>query len=346
MTAPALVLPYHGVFPTYPDLVASGHHSAVIGRVTIGPRASLGTLSVLRGDGHFVKIGSDFFLGNFGTVHIAHEIYPALVGDRVTVGSDAVVHACTVGDDCVIEEDAIILDGSVVEHGVVMEAGAVAFPRSTLQADTLYAGAPAKPVRKIDAAERAARAARIRAVPFAPSPAERGPARLEIHPTTFIAANASVSGMFRGGSRASVLFSCTLDARDAEIVLGENSNVQDNSVIRCSDGPVTIAANAVVGHNVVLESCRVGTGSLVGTGSHVAPGTVVEPDVLLAAGARTTPGQVLESGFLWGGSPARKIAPLDEKKRKMIPWIISTYCEYTADFLKSQQQNALHARSG
>jgi carbonic anhydrase/acetyltransferase-like protein (isoleucine patch superfamily) len=292
-----------------------------------------------------VEIGSDFHLGDWGTVHIAHELYPAICGDRVTVGPDAVIHACTVGDGCVIEEDAIVLDGSVLEDGVVMEAGAIAFPRSRLAADTLYAGVPAKPVRKVDAAERAARAARIRGLASAP-PAPSGAAQLDIHPTTFIAATSSVSGTFRGDAHASVLFSCTLDARDAEISLGENSNIQDNSVVRCTDGPVAIAANAVVGHNVVLESCKVGCGSLVGIGSRVAAGTVVEPDVLLAAGSRTQKGQVIESGFLWGGNPARKIAPLDHKKRQMIPWIISTYCEYTADFLASQQNTASRASLG
>ncbi|WP_454914895.1 gamma carbonic anhydrase family protein [Xanthobacter sediminis] len=345
MSPSPFVLPYHGILPVYPDLLRAGPRAALVGRVTLGPRATLGTLALIRGDGHVVEIGSDFHLGDWGTVHIAHEMYPAIVGDRVTVGPDAVVHACTVGDDCVIEEDAIILDGSVLEAGVVMEAGAIAFPRSRLEADTLYAGAPARPVRRIEAAEREARAARIRALPGAPPPAG-SMARLDIHPTTFIAGNSSVSGTFRAGAHASVLFSCTLDARDAEITLGENSNIQDNSVVRCTEGPVAIAADTVVGHNVVLESCSVGTGSLVGTGSRVAAGTVVEPGVLLAAGARTQKGQVLESGFLWGGVPARRIAPLDEKKRQMIPWIIASYREYTADFLASQQQAARQAGLG
>lgn len=339
MSPAPFVLPYHGILPVYPELLDAGPRAALIGRVTLGPHARLGTLALIRGDGHVVEIGSDFHLGDWGTVHIAHEMYPTIVGDRVTVGPDAVVHACTVGDDCVIEEDAIILDGAVLEAGVVMAAGAVAFPRARLEAGTLYAGAPAKPVRSIDAAERAARAARIRGRAGAPPPAA-GAARLDIHPTTFIAANSTVSGTFKAGAHASVLFSCTLDAREAEITLGENSNIQDNSVVRCTEGPVIIAADAVVGHNVVLESCTVGSGSLVGIGSRVAAGTVVEPGVLLAAGARTQKGQVLESGFLWGGSPARRIAPLDAKKRQMIPWILSSYREYAADFRASQERAA------
>lgn len=345
MSVSPFVLPYHGILPVCPDLLRAGPGAALIGRVTLGPRATLGTLALIRGDGHVVEIGSDFHLGDRGTVHIAHEMYPAIAGDRVSVGPDAVVHACTVGDDCVIGEGAIILDGSVLENGVVMEPGAIAFPRSRLAADTLYAGAPARPVRRIDAAVRAARATRIRALPSLPPPAGSG-ARLDIHPTTFIAANATVSGVFRAGAHASVLFGCTLEAGDAGITLGENSNIQDNSVVRCTEGLVAIAADAVVGHNVVLESCAVGTGSLVGTGSRVAAGTVVEPGVLLAAGARTERGQVLEGGFLWGGTPARKIAPLDEKKRQMIPWIIASYREYTADFLASQQRAARRAGLG
>jgi gamma-carbonic anhydrase len=336
LSTPPFVLPYHGILPVMPDLRHAGARSAVIGRVTLGPRASLGALALLRADGHVVEIGADFFIGDRGTVHIAHELYPALVGDRVTVGRNGVVHACTVGSDCVIEENAVILDGSVVEDGVILEAGSVAFPRSKLEANMVYAGIPAKPVRPVEPGEIARRATRLRAVPDeVPAPA-RAPAKLEIDPSTFIAATSTVAGTFRAGARSSVLFSCELDAGDSEIVLGANSNIQDNTIIRCVNGPFVMAADAVIGHNVMLENCTIGTGVLVGMGSHVAAGTVFEPDVLLAAGARTEPGQVLESGWLWGGSPARKISPMDDRKRAMTPWIIGTYCEYTADFLASQ----------
>ncbi|MFG1481098.1 gamma carbonic anhydrase family protein [Xanthobacter sp. V4C-4] len=337
MTADPFILPYRGVLPVVAPRLDAGPGAALIGRVTLGPRARLGSRAVLRGDGHVVEIGADFFLGEAGTVHIAHEIHPALVGDRVSVGRGGVVHACTIGADCVLEEGAIVLDGAVVGEGAVLEAGAIALPRSELAGGLLHAGIPARPVRPVTPGERAERAARLRGAPPGAVPRPTGPARLEIEPSTFIAGNAVVSGVVRGGARSAVLFSCVLDAGAFEIVVGERSNIQDNSTIRCVDGPFVMAADAVVGHNVTLENCTIGTGSLVGTGSHVAAGTVIAADVLLAAGARTQPGQVLTGGTLWGGNPARPLAPLDDRKRRMIPWIVTTYCQYTADFLVSQR---------
>lgn len=336
MTEGPFVLPYQGVFPTISRLRNAGDRSAVIGRVTIGARAWLGTLALIRGDGHFVQIGNDFFLGDRGTVHIAHEIYPAIIGERVTVGHNGVVHACTVGNDCVIEADAVILDGSVAEDGVVLEPGAVALPCSHLNAGTVYAGIPARPVRKVKEGEIARRAARIRSTPATVLALPQTPARLDVHPTTFIAGNTMISGKFRARSHASVLFSCEFDSGEAEIVIGENSNIQDNTVIRCTSDPFTMGSNSAVGHNVRLESCMIGDGCLVGSGSMVAAGTVIEDGAVLAAGASTGFHQRLESGWLWAGRPAHRIALLDDGKRDLIRWITKIYCEYGADFLRSQ----------
>jgi carbonic anhydrase/acetyltransferase-like protein (isoleucine patch superfamily) len=72
----------------------------------------------------------------------------------------------------------------------------------------------------------------------------------------------------------------------------------------------------------------------------VAPGTVVEDDVFLAAGASTTPGQVLASGHLYGGQPARVIAPLDDRKRALIQHTIGTYCDYARELARVQNEAA------
>ncbi len=161
-TAAPFVLPYAGVSPTFasPPLAAPG--AAVLGRATIGRNVRLGASCVIRADGHFVRIGDDCCLGTRSTIHIDHEVYPAIVGDRVSVGENAVVHACTLGSDIVVEDGAVILDGSVVPDGVVIEAGAIVFPRSKLESGRLYSGMPARPVRDLKPGEIEERAARIR----------------------------------------------------------------------------------------------------------------------------------------------------------------------------------------
>ena len=111
------IQPRFGVSPEFP-----GGGASVLGKVEFGARAIIAAGAVVRGDGHFVRVGDDFCIGAHATVHIAHNLYPTIIGHRVTMGRNAVVHACTVGDDCVIEDNAVILDGSAVDGNVLIEA--------------------------------------------------------------------------------------------------------------------------------------------------------------------------------------------------------------------------------
>ena len=156
------ILPYGGVSPSFatPPMHA-GVGSAVLGRVTVGRNAWLGALSVMRADGHFVRVGDDFHLGARSTLHINHEIFPCIVGDRVSVGRNACVHACTVGSDVVVGDEVVILDGATVDDNVVLEPGATVFPNKTVPGGFVYAGSPAKPVRPLAAGEVAERRAKM-----------------------------------------------------------------------------------------------------------------------------------------------------------------------------------------
>lgn len=338
--SPLLVLPFGGVHPRFadePDQTGAG--AAVLGRVSIGRRARLGPHAVIRADGDYVEIGDDFRLGAHSTVHIAHEIYPTLIGDRVSVGVNACVHACTVGNDVIVGDGAVILDGSIVEDEVILEAGAFAFPRARLQRGQVYAGAPAKPVRAVAPGEIEQRREKMLREA---SPADREAARATrqgVDRSAFIASTASVRGDLRMAAKSSLWFSVDVDARSAAVSIGPNTNVQDNTVIRCSTAQgVTIGRDTTIGHNVVLEDCVIGDEALIGIGSVVAKGTVVENHVLLAAGARTEPGQVLEAGWLYGRAPAQKIAPLDQGKRDMIKFIIFTYRQYAEAFMAIEKE--------
>jgi carbonic anhydrase/acetyltransferase-like protein (isoleucine patch superfamily) len=332
------VLPYASTFPQVgaPPLHIGGG-AAVLGRATLGKNARLGARSVIRADGHFVKVGDDFSLGQQGTVHIAHDLYPAIIGDRVTVGRNAVVHACTLGSDIVVGDDAVILDGSVVPDHVIIEARSIVFPRSTLLGGKLYAGMPAKPVRDLRPGEVEERAAALRErveTDLRPTAL----AAMEIAENIFVAATARLRGRIVAGKNSSIWFGCSLDAGAGDIRIGENTNIQDNTEIDCGPaGNFDIGPDSTIGHNVTLGPCTIGARSLIGIGSLVAPGTVVEDDVFLAAGAETTEGQVLESGWLWGNRPARKIAPLDEAKRTLIRLTVEHYCRYAQAFAEAQR---------
>lgn len=100
---------------------------------------------------------------------------------------------------------------------------------------------------------------------------------------------------------------------------------------------MSIGADTAVGHNVTIADCTIGNHCLIGIGSYVAQGTVIQDHVLLAASARTEPGQILESGWLYAGAPAKKRTPLDQGKRDLIEMIIGHYCQYAMDYKAAEQ---------
>ncbi len=338
--AALFTLPYAGVAPQFATPPAyCGPGAAVLGRATVGKGARLGASSVIRADGHYVKVGDDFSLGPRSTVHIAHDIYPAVLGDRVVVGENAVVHACTVGSDVVVGDGAVILDGSVVPDRVVIEPHSIVFPRSELESGKLYSGMPARPVRDLAPGEVEEWAARLRAGAGAGA---AGPPALvagDIRKSVFVAGTASLRGRVVAAENSSIWFGCDLDAKGGEIVIGENTNIQDNTLIRCRRGKrFEIGAGSTIGHNVTLGDCSIGERTLIGIGSVVADGTVVGDDVFLAAGAETTPGQVLEAGWLYGRRPAVKMSPLDQPKRDLISLTVEHYCRYARAFAQAQRR--------
>jgi carbonic anhydrase/acetyltransferase-like protein (isoleucine patch superfamily) len=230
----------------------------------------------------------------------------------------------------------------VVEDNVVFEDGAIVFPGKRIASGYRYAGLPAKPVRPLREGE-AAEAAEIlrrrdigreRGIPARSRPS----ATSQIDESVFVAATATVKGRIVAARNASIFFSNDLDAGDAVIRIGENSNIQDNTIIRCTTAQgFAIGRNSTIGHNVLLYDCTIGDNSLIGIGTIVARGSVIGNRVLLAAGARTAEGQVLEDGWLYAGTPAKKLAELDRAKDDMIAFAISSYCQYAPAYKKAQE---------
>lgn len=144
--------------------------------------------------------------------------------------------------------------------------------------------------------------------------------RPEIHPTAFIADNATVIGDTTIGEASSIWFGTVVRGDMMPIRIGRRSNVQDNSVIHVTTDVAgcTIGDEVTVGHRVILHACTIGNRVLVGMGSIVLDLAVVEDDVVIGAGALVTPRTRLPSGYLCLGSPAKPVRPLKDHEREMI----------------------------
>ncbi len=152
---------------TYQDKTPDVHTTAyvdeaavVIGDVTIGEDSSVWPMSVIRGDVNSVTIGARTNIQDGSILHESHTSeffpgYPLVIGDDVTVGHKALLHACTVGNMCLIGMSATVMDGAVLGDYVIIGAGSLVPPGKQLESGYLYVGSPIKQVRELNEKERA-----------------------------------------------------------------------------------------------------------------------------------------------------------------------------------------------
>ncbi|MGC9457080.1 MAG: gamma carbonic anhydrase family protein [Halothiobacillaceae bacterium] len=134
--------------------------AVVIGDVSMDEGVSVWPQAVLRGDINAIRIGRDSNLQDGVIVHVNHasefgEPAGCTVGEAVTVGHRATLHACQIGNRCLVGMGAIVLDHAVVEDEVIIGAGTVVSPGKVLESGYLWLGVPARKVRPITDRERA-----------------------------------------------------------------------------------------------------------------------------------------------------------------------------------------------
>ena len=130
--------------------------SAVIsGAVRIENDVSIWHNVTLRGDANYITIGKGTNIQDNSCVHIDSSRYPTIIGDYVTIGHSAIIHACTLGDESFVGMGAIVMDGAVIEPQAMVAAGAMVTPGKTVPSGELWAGRPAKKMRDLTEAEMA-----------------------------------------------------------------------------------------------------------------------------------------------------------------------------------------------
>lgn len=141
----------------------------------------------------------------------------------------------------------------------------------------------------------------------------------EIHPETFIAEGARLIGRVILKKGASIWFNAVVRADLAEIIIGEESNVQDNCVIHVEkDKPTIIGQRVTIGHGAVLHACRIGDESLIGMGAIILDGSSIGSNCLVAAGSVVPPLKSFPDGWLIMGTPAKAVRELTSEEKENI----------------------------
>lgn len=155
----------------------------------------------------------------------------------------------------------------------------------------------------------------------------------QIAATAFIDESAVVIGNVTIGEDSSVWPCCSVRGDIHTISIGARSNIQDGSVLHVTHDSdfapggfsLTVGDDVTVGHNVVLHACTIEDRCLIGMGSVVLDGSVVQSGAMVGAGSLVPPNKILEGGYMWLGSPVKKVRELTEKEKTFLGYSANHY---------------------
>jgi len=146
-----------------------------------------------------------------------------------------------------------------------------------------------------------------------------GDSHVETHPQSWVAPTATLIGKVKLEAGASVWFGSVLRGDNELIHIGENSNVQDGTVMHTDMGsPLTIGKNVTIGHNVMLHGCTVGDCSLIGINSVILNGAKIGNYCIIGANSLIGEGKEIPDGSLVMGSPGKVVRELTDAQKRML----------------------------
>jgi len=165
----------------------------------------------------------------------------------------------------------------------------------------------------------------------------------DLHPDAYVDESALVIGDVVIGRDSSVWPFTVIRGDVNAIRIGTSTNIQDNSVLHVThDGPhnpggygLSVGDNVTVGHRVILHGCTIESNCLIGMGATIMDGAIIHAHSIVGAGSLVTPGKELEGGYLWLGSPARKVRELGSEERDSIAYSAEHYVD-----LKNRHQQS------
>ena len=150
-----MIRKFQAIFPKIHETAFITDDAMVIGDVEIGEDASVWYGSIIRGDVNYIRIGARTNIQDGTIIHVDFSEFATYIGDDVSIGHAAIVHACTLKNRAFVAMGATIMDGAVIEEGGMLGAGALLPPGKVIGPNELWLGSPARLKRVMSAEERA-----------------------------------------------------------------------------------------------------------------------------------------------------------------------------------------------
>jgi carbonic anhydrase/acetyltransferase-like protein (isoleucine patch superfamily) len=148
-----MIKEFEGIMPEIDESVFVAESADIIGDVKIGKNSSVWYNTVLRGDEHAIRIGKNTNIQDGTVVHVGLDV-DTVIGDNVTVGHNALVHGCKIGNNSLVGMGAIVLNGAEIGEFCMIGAGALVTQNKKFPDGMLIIGSPAKAVRELTEEEK------------------------------------------------------------------------------------------------------------------------------------------------------------------------------------------------
>ena len=142
------ILPLKGFTPKLGENCFIAVNATIVGDVIMGNDCSIWFNAVVRGDVNSIIIGDKVNIQDGVCIHCTFEKTKTIIGNNVSIGHNAIVHGCTIEDNVLVGMGAIIMDNAYIEKNALIAAGAVVLEGTRVEAGSIYAGVPAKKVKR------------------------------------------------------------------------------------------------------------------------------------------------------------------------------------------------------
>jgi gamma-carbonic anhydrase len=145
----AIIKEVRGFKPQFGSNCFFADNCVIVGEVRMGDNCTVWFNAVVRGDVHSIDIGNNTNIQDGAVIHCTYQKAKTVIGNNVSIAHNAIVHGCTIEDNVLVGMGAIIMDDAIIGTQSVIAAGAVVLPGTKVEANSVYAGIPAKKVKDI-----------------------------------------------------------------------------------------------------------------------------------------------------------------------------------------------------
>jgi carbonic anhydrase/acetyltransferase-like protein (isoleucine patch superfamily) len=145
----AVILPVENKYPEFGKNCFIAPNATIVGDVIVGDDCSIWFNAVIRGDVNFIRIGNKVNVQDGACIHCTFQKTSTIIGNNVSIGHNAIVHGCVLHENVLIGMGAIVMDEAVVHSNTIIAAGAVVLEGTICEGGSIYAGVPAKKIKKI-----------------------------------------------------------------------------------------------------------------------------------------------------------------------------------------------------